>query len=250
VEQTWDYLHCHWSITDSDLCATHVHISFEPPKIYTDEEIRRIVLAAIHFETAFEVLVPASRRGNEHAKSNWLDGDKLGRESRSRPDSMAAISRAANLEQMIQLMQPLDDRNYCWNFNNLFELKRTIEFRKPPASTTADQALNWAELALSFVQASVVYGSLDRLRRITSNVRGLRWFLEQAHVPGMNEPARLQKIFEGKAHHAMREPRAVPKKADMTPREERVWQAENDQQISADRTRILMFARTVQAPYW
>jgi hypothetical protein len=209
VKATWAYLRRQYKVTQNPSCSTHIHISFEPPNTYTEEEIRRVIISAIHFETAFEVLVPPHRRQNRYAKSNWRDGRYLGQENKSRHSSIVEISQTTGLRQMIEMMQASSDKNYCWNFNNLLDSLRTIEFRKPPASTTAYEALAWTELAMSFVQASVKYGSLAVLRDVPSTVGGLRWFLKQAHIPGMNRPDLLEIIFEGKDLYAALEPQAV-----------------------------------------
>jgi Putative amidoligase enzyme len=209
VQATWAYLRRQYEVTKNTSCSTHIHISFEPPNTFTEEEIRRVIISAMHFETAFEVLVPPDRRQNRYAKSNWLDGRRLGRENKSRFASMVEISQATGLKQMIEMMQASSDKHYCWNFNNLLDSLRTIEFRKPPASTTAYEALAWTELAISFIQASVKYGSLAVLHGVPSTVGALRWFLKQAHIPGMNEPGRLASIFAGKDMYAALEPQAV-----------------------------------------
>ncbi|KAF7511873.1 hypothetical protein GJ744_003106 [Endocarpon pusillum] len=248
VEATWQYLERQYSITKSASCATHIHISFQPPGIFTLEDIRRIALAILHFETAFEVLIPPDRRRNLYAKSNWLVGQHLGLKNKSRPESMAAINDATDMIQLIHLMQPVYDRDYAWNFNNLFDSKRTIEFRKPPGSTTADQALAWAELALSFVQAAVRYGTLEKLQRVPSTVRGLYWFMEQATVPSMNEPGRLERLFDGTAPDAALEPQGI--RSDLSYREERQWEEASKRKTAADERRVIMHAQTVQDPYW
>ena len=248
VEATWEYLERQYRITKSASCATHIHISFLPPGIFTLEDIRRIALAVLHFETAFEVLMPPDRRRNPYAKSNWLVGQHLGLKNKSRPESMAAINNATDMIQLIHLMQPVYDRAYAWNFNNLFDSKRTIEFRKPPGSTTADQALAWAELALSFVQAAVRYGTLEKLQKVPSTVRGLYWFMEQAIVPGMNEPGRLERLFDGTAPDAALEPQGI--RLDLSYREERQWEETSKRKTAADEKRITLHAQTVQEPYW
>jgi hypothetical protein len=192
--------------------------------------------------------VPPDRRGNCFAKSNWLDGETLGRAERSRPESMVAISTATDIMQMISLMQTLWDRNFAWNFNNLLEDKRTIEFRKPPASTTSEQALGWAELAMSFIQASVVHGTLNRLQKIPPNTGGLWWFLEQGQVPGMNEPARWQNLFEGKSPEAALQPKAVGPDKQII--EMQIWEARAMVKTVEDQRRLVKLARTLRAPYW
>ncbi len=89
-------------------------------------------------------------------------------------------------------MQPIHARAYAWNFNNLLDNKRTIEFRYPLATTTVDQALTYAELAMLFIQAAVKHGTLEKLQKMPSTARELYRFLELAIVPRMNESGRLE----------------------------------------------------------
>ncbi len=196
--------------------------------------------------------MPESRRGNKHAKSNWLHGQALGRIDISRLDSIAAIDKVpatdetGNIRQVIQLMQHPDDRDYCWNFSNIIGGKGTIEFRKPPASTTSDEALDWAELAMCFIQAAVRYGDRARLEKVPSIVGGLRWFLEQAHVPGMNEPERLARVFDQPDSAAL-EPQFV---AEDSWNVEPLSRERVTSKVAKDKRRVLATAKSLQTPYW
>lgn len=254
VEKTWGYLQRHYDITKTSHCATHIHVSFESPSVYTADDIRRIARAVIHFEPALEALVPQSRRGNRFAKSNWLQGQCLGYEELSRTESIAAIDEIPlvndqeDIRRVVELMQDVDDRDYCWNFVNLRRSRETIEFRKPPGSASAAEALSWAEFAMSFVQASVKHGTRDRLEKIPSNVGGLKWFLKQAHVPGVNEPSRLERIWKDKPDNAAVEPQPVLEEywGEQFPRLE----ARFKKLAAADNVQLLKLAKTVRQPYW
>ena len=247
VEAAWKFLQSYYNILGSELCATHVHISIESKN--TLQDFKRIAQAVIHFETALEVLMPPDRRGNEYAKSNWLDGPRLGQAGLTRHESIAAIEKVSNLRELVDLMQPFrfgTDRDYAWNFHSLQLLPKTIEFRKPPVSLTPDAALSWAELALAFVHASIRCES-SKLQKVPPTIGGLRWFLHQFHVPGMNEPARLERLWKGKDPRAAVEPVPLPEGTeeeieDMTARL-RVLAA-------ADKRQIQAFADTTQEPYW
>jgi hypothetical protein len=54
------------------LFAPHIYILLEPPRVYTEEEIRRIALSNTHFEHAFEVLVLLDRSRNTYAEAIGL----------------------------------------------------------------------------------------------------------------------------------------------------------------------------------
>jgi hypothetical protein len=79
-----------------------------------------------------------------------------------------------------------------------------MEFRQPPASSSLAEVLSWAELTMNFIQASIRPGS--SVRNFASNVGGLRSFLAQVNVDGVNEPGLLQRIWENKPNGAAAEP--------------------------------------------
>jgi hypothetical protein len=216
---------------------------------YTTLEIKRIAQAIIHFEPAFEALVPPIRRENFFAKSNWLDSPTLAREDKTRSQLINDIEEASDAKAITKLIQKTD-RHYAWNLWALSD-KKTIEFRKPPASTTPEEVLSWAELAMSFIQASVKYKSTELLERVPATVQGLHWFILHFTVSGVNEPARMQRIWAGKDPNAALEP--IPCSYGYWP-----WEVEERQKAlvrfqrlaTADKERIQNLARTAREPYW
>ena len=243
VIATWRCLQRHYVITTSDSCATHIHISVEPD--YTLKDLQHIAASVIHFETAFEALVPEERRGNEFCKSNWLHSPRLAPGCHSRSESITIIERARNKEELIESIQKFGDRDFAWNFESLRQ-RRTIEFRKPPASSTPDEALSWAELALNFIQASIKYGSSHRLERIPSTIRGLRWFLRRVNVDEMNDSGRLNRLWAGKDEKAALEPMAQCKRGSRVNLE---MEAQLLQLSQADMERVHANSRRKE-PYW
>ncbi len=216
----------------------------------TIREIKRIAQATIHFEAAIEALMPANRRGNQYAKSNWLDNPALGHHNLSRPESIAEVEKVRSFEALLDCMGEMFNRNYCWNFESLRDqYKSTIEFRKPPVSTTAEQALSWAELAMSFVQASIKCESPKKLQEVPSTVGGLRWFLEQSYVEGVNEQKRLDRIFGDKDLIAV-EPIPRPEDFFVGRSEVQKWKGRLEGKAEEDRKEILRLANNVKAPYW
>jgi transposase InsO family protein len=208
-------------------------------------EIKRIAQAVIHFEPALEMLVPDCRRRTQFAKSNWLHANCLAADNKSRSQSVAYIEEQLNLRQVVDAIQRPHDRDFCWNFQNLLlSEKRTIEFRKPPASTTAEEALSWAEFAMSFVQSSIKCESAAKLQNIPPNLRGLDWFLRQSKVAGANEHRRLRKIWKGKGLDDFLEPSYMQ---ELDPTSQRARNLE--QRLAKDKTEIgrLLKARE---PYW
>jgi Putative amidoligase enzyme len=205
VKETWTYLSRCYRITEDNSCGTHIHISMVPN--YSLTELKHIASAVIQFEPAFEALMPDHRRGNAYAVSNWLHSPYLARRNKSRCQSIEAIECANDRVEVLRLVQGYRNHYFAWNFWTLFGPKGTIEFRQPPASVSAGDTLGWAELAMNFIQASVQRGS--SVRNFASNVGGLRSFLEQVHVSGVNEPVWLRSIWRGMEEEAALGPVAV-----------------------------------------
>ncbi len=195
VKATWAFLESHYSISANITCATHIHISLVPE--YELRDVQRVAASVIHFESAIEALVPVHRRINSFVKRNWLEGDGLARKGKSRADSIIAIEAAESIGDVCDMVGQRGEKNFAWNFEALDKYE-TIEFRKPPASVSSDQALCWAELVLNFVQAAVRNGTSEKLRNVPATVGGLQWFLRQVHEPGVNEPRRLDELWAGK----------------------------------------------------
>ena len=232
------------------MAGTHIHIGLEPDYSLTD--LKRIAQAIIHFETAFEVLVPRCRRGNIHAKSNWLNAPGLAQSGRSRPESIAAIENVICFRDLSDLLHPTIlgqyDRSFSWNFCSWFD-KRSIEFRQPPASLTSKEALSWAELAMSFVQASSRVVSSEGLQKIPPTVGGLRWFLLNfGNEPRVNQPGRLERLWRSAEPGAILEPKS---QVSGLPEQERLKLEERlRKMVLADRRRIEGIIKTARGAYW
>lgn len=248
MEATWTYLTNHYRITANDNCSTHIHISLDP--VLSLLEIRRIAQAVVHFEPAFEALVPPARRDNDFVKSNWLDSPILAEGDKSRSELISAIEAEGDIHRLINLMQSKDNRNFAWNFWPLFG-KGSIEFRKPPASTTLEEVLSWAELTLSFVQTAIQCGSAQQLQKVPPTIGGLRWFVLQSAIPGMNEPARMHRLWEGKDPDAALEP--IPNCRAFwiwDGQKKELEMARLTELAAADQRRINVLKRTAREPYW
>lgn len=243
VQATWNFLHRYYEIIKDPTCSTHVHVSIEGG--YSLEELKRVASCIIHFEPAFNALVPKSRIENcEWAKSNWIDCPQFAAMGLSRAQAILKINSTNDFEAFSTLMQPRAKRRYAWNFRTIIKYY-TIEFRKPPGSKTAEEALAWAELAMSFIQTSIRYGSPERLKLVPPTLGGLRWFLRQNHVAGFNEPERLNLIWEDK-----KDPDLFVEGIPFGFGESAAQSATIMNMIEADRRRILRLIQKTQEPYW
>lgn len=252
VEATWTYLSANYDIAGNASAGTHIHIGLEPEYSLTD--LKRISQAVIHFETAFEVLVPRCRRGNIHAKSNWLHAPGLARTGRSRPESIAALGSVICFRDLVDLLHPTIlpngqyDRSFSWNFSSWFE-KRSIEFRLPPTSLTSKEALSWAELAMSFVQASTRVVSSEQLQTIPPTMGGLRWFVRNyGNEPGVNQPGRLERLWRSAEPGAILEPK--PQVSGLKERDRLQLEGRLTTMALADERRIREIVRTSREIYW
>lgn len=242
VKATWNYLQGRYEIIDTQDCGTHVHISVEGG--YSLEELKRVAQAALYFETSFDALVPQHRRKqSDYARSVWVDSPDLAANGVSRIEAMLMISQITDLHKLLSLMNPNFRRGFSWNFRSIIKYY-TVEFRKPPASKTAQEALNWAEFAMTFVQTAIRYGTLERLVVIPPTVGGLRWFLRQTCVPRLNKPGRLEAIWKGKYPNAFIEARPLGNQ------ESEVQLSKINQMIEADRKRIIKLTASTAEPYW
>jgi hypothetical protein len=243
VHATWKYLRQNYRVIADEHCATHVHVSVEGG--YSLAELKRIAGSVIQFEPAFDALVAPQRRSGqcEFAKSSWLDSDHLALQNRSRAQSVAYIDNISNFESLLLVMNPDDERKYGWNFLSI-EKYFTMEFRKAQASTTGEEALSWAELAMSFIQAAIEHGSPAKLRQVPSTVGGLRWFLEQSHVPGLNEPERLQWFWTGKDVDEFVV--GMPMRLALSREEEKLLEMRR----KVDKGHIVLMTQTKRMPYW
>lgn len=240
--ETWRYLQNNYKITGNEECGTHFHISVEGG--YAFEELKQIAMAALYFEPAFDALVPLHRTGGKcrYAQNLWLEADHLALDNRSRLDSCTYIERMPDFKTFLNNINA-ETKWYSWNFRSI-GVFHTVEFRKPPACTTADETLAWAEIAMAFTQSSIRYGILDILRTIPSTVGGLRSFLEKSCVKEMSEHARFEVVFRGKDPNAFVE--SLPRRVAWT--SERMW-AKYQRKAKADRERILSRKRIAEQPY-
>jgi Putative amidoligase enzyme len=250
VQATWNYLQSNYDITTNKNCATHVHVSVEGG--YSLEELKCVAQSAIHFEAAFDALVPEHRRDPlGFARSSWIESHEFAVKGRSRAQSILMINQVPDFQSLLALMNPGGTRFCGWNFLSILKYY-TIEFRKPPASRTADEALAWAEFAMSFVQTSIRFGTPERLRLVPPTVGGLRWFLRQSFVLQLNEPERLESIWKDKHPNMFVESKPM----DRTQVESHLGMRSEAQlskireTIEADRKKIIRFRDITQEPYW
>ncbi|PWY94336.1 hypothetical protein BO94DRAFT_563775 [Aspergillus sclerotioniger CBS 115572] len=209
IEFLWRFFSLHYDISSNDSCGTHVHISRVGG--YSLTNLKKICQSIIHFEPAFEALLPESRLSNEYSRSNWLDNANFGHRNLTRNQSIVVIEQATNMRELVLLMNPDHDKMFGWNFLYLLNSPHgTIEFRRGPASTSAQNVFVYIEVAMSFIEAAIQLGGPESLCKVPATVGGLRWFLQTANLPdqmpGLYDSRYLEVFFASKADSVFREP--------------------------------------------
>ncbi|RYP76041.1 hypothetical protein DL769_003698 [Monosporascus sp. CRB-8-3] len=141
-------------------CSMHVHVSprLTPEIRYTMPQLRGILKAIAYYDQSITKIMPADRKNNEWAMSNFLAPNTL----KAVKDAYAAVPRAGwvplfALYDKIRMVQNIhrelhgSDRYMSWNFSNVTDECGTIEFRRPPGVDSAVKARHWAGFALAFI---------------------------------------------------------------------------------------------------
>ncbi|KAJ5708166.1 hypothetical protein N7488_007967 [Penicillium malachiteum] len=102
IEFLWNFLGTDFQVNANPSCGTHVHLSRAGG--YSLADLKKICQSIMHFEPAFEALLPEDRLSNEYARSNWLDNANFGHRNLSRKQSIATIQRASTLRELVLLM--------------------------------------------------------------------------------------------------------------------------------------------------
>ncbi|KAI0412559.1 hypothetical protein F5X98DRAFT_391827 [Xylaria grammica] len=215
-------------------CSTHVHVSCKGAAKWSWEDARRVALASFFWQRVIDLVI-----GDERAKG--LTAARYCRKHPTRPDHkdaswetkwkywVEAVYATKTIEDLILLVNPdltpegvptgRIDRYYRWNFTNLLlvgsgepnKLKErkigTIEFRGPPGSPTADDAVKWADFATHFVWAAIEKGSkhyfLEKLggAKFYNNKPQAVWdeFLKFIDLPATLFPEANTKVAENEA---------------------------------------------------
>lgn len=200
--------------------------------------------AVVHFEPAFEALVPAERRHNEYTRSNWVDNYNFAYKRKSRAESIAKIEGCRTNIEVADMMSP-GGKMWGFNFDNIKHDLGTIEFRRGAASLDANDVYKWVEIAVSFLFAAMKLGSPGYLATQQPTVGGLRAFIASANLQvgaGMHDVRYLDHVFAGKDLRAALQPQPVGK---LTPEKE----AKLQKKIAADRMQDPMRESLISAQH-
>ncbi|KAI3343275.1 hypothetical protein F4824DRAFT_3043 [Ustulina deusta] len=159
VDLVFTTLNAGWEITLTTGCAMHIHVSTgtTDQDRYTMEHVRRILKAMALFDDAITKIMPAHRKDNVWAMSNFQGREApatLRQEYAAVPtQTWAPLFNRFDKIRMKQMvfMEMEQNRSLSWNFSNLAAQCGTVEFRRPPSVRTAAEAKHWAGVALGFV---------------------------------------------------------------------------------------------------
>ncbi|MCJ1384305.1 hypothetical protein MMC17_007421 [Xylographa soralifera] len=197
VTQLWDCLIMDCDVETNDTCGTHVHISPLNNTPWDIQSVKAVCRSIIHFEGAFEAILPPSRRKNWVCQNNRLGSPSL--TDRSDQECYRKIEDCPDTPSLIGVMQPGENPFRAWNFLNLRPDRfGTIEFRQAPGVTDSSGCHSWVELAVRFVQSAIQHGSVESLQMYAGSVEGLKIFLDAAFDPALNQRELLTSIFENK----------------------------------------------------
>lgn len=185
------------SFTTNRSCGTHVHISPGVGLMWAIGDLKKIACAILHFEKAWNVIVPAARRRNKYAKSNRFDNPKLSMKTDAQ--CIEAVNACESSVTVADLMNNDGDRYFGWNFTNLyFGQKMTVEFRRGPGVEDLDTCEAWVALAVAFLQAARQAESVIDVIEFSANVEGLKAFIHEG-LEGIGEEVRgIDGLFHGK----------------------------------------------------
>lgn len=242
----WHFLSINYRVSANESCGTHVHLSRAGG--YTLIDLKKVCQSIIHFEPAFEAILPKDRLSNVYARSNWLDNPNFGHRGLSRRKSIDVIEHAATIRDLVLLMNPEHDKMFGWNLLYLIQSPHgTIEFRRGAASTSPDDVFMWIEIAMSFVQASIQVGSRENLSRVPPTVGGLKWFIQAAklpdHVPGLYDSRYLRRFFSVTPDNAFREP--VPLGKLSSAKMNKLLKKKKE-----DKNKTAILSKMTHEPYW
>ncbi|KAK4135061.1 hypothetical protein BT67DRAFT_420686 [Trichocladium antarcticum] len=228
VQKMWQFLVGEFRVSADESCSTHVHLSLASG--FALSQLKRLAQAVIYFECAIEALMPVDRRGNEYARSNWIDNKHLAYKNLTRDQSMLAIEACKSQRDVINLMNPDQSKYFGFNFLAL-EKYKTVEFRRGAASTTVNHVFKWVEFAMTFLQASIQASDMGTFKKFQPTVSGLKQFFSSAELvndAGMNQA----KYTERQGHSENEKVEPTPVKLESLSKEKR---AKLNKKIEADK---------------
>ena len=219
VEFLFKFIDEHYTIRTTGDCNTLVRVSGQGG--FDLASLKKIAQTAIWCEGAIESLLPRQGMGDSLAKRNYRDNTSFSRGTITRKASIDVVRGCATLEDLIEIMCPLGDTSYQWNFGDILsEFGRTVEFRRGSQSDCPEDIFRWVEFTTAFVYAAMQSGKPEQLAEFEDSVYNLLIFINRAKIkqmlpPGLTGMRRLLSFLaaglasstsESRAVHAAQEP--------------------------------------------
>jgi hypothetical protein len=147
--------------TVSAKCGFHVHVGV---KDCTLDELRKLAINFVSCETAFDAIVPPSRRrdSNNFIQSNRTDfgGGYFNGGVNKAIDAFTACADIASLIRSVSAASAPEGRDY-WRATryrklnlSCYDRQKTVEFRQHAGTVEADKIEHWIRLCVAMVERS------------------------------------------------------------------------------------------------
>jgi len=197
LQAMFENIESYCSFTTNRSCGTHVHISPGVGLMWSIGDLKKIACAILHFEKAWNVIVPVARRYNKYAKSNRFDNPKLAMKTDAQ--CIEAVNACESSVTNADLMNNDGDRYFGWNLTNLYYgQKMTVEFRRGPGVQDFGTCEAWVALAVTFIQAARQAETVMDVIGFSANVEGLRAFIHEGLEEIGEQVGGIDSLFDGK----------------------------------------------------
>lgn len=209
IRTVWSTVETGFDVQATTQCSTHVHVS-PATGPWTLGQVQHVAMAAVYFERCIDAMVPETRRLNDWCKSNrWNDRFKtlsmaqIFHDIQAQPtakkvaEHMCWCSKGSETGVTAGARTDFQHYTFRWNLASLSSIKGTVEFRLPPPSANAGQAIGWIIFTVSLVHWATQHageldpskpGQLDDLRRSVT---------QGAELSGMQDLAPVLCLFDG-----------------------------------------------------
>lgn len=210
IRTVWSTLEKGFEVRTTTQCSTHVHVS-PAQGTWTLAQVKGVAMAAVYFERSIDALVPGYRRINHWCKSNrWnhcfqrLSMAQIFQEIQKQTtiekvaERVCLCAKDSPTGRGINAKGDFKHYTFRWNMASLASSKGTIEFRLPPPSANADQAISWIMFVVSFVRWAAQHAAskLDPSKPAELNDL-LQFVVEGAQLSHVKDLSPVRNLFSG-----------------------------------------------------
>mmetsp|Transcript_7386 Transcript_7386/g.9989 ORF Transcript_7386/g.9989 Transcript_7386/m.9989 type:complete len:407 (+) Transcript_7386:25-1245(+) len=151
----------------------HVHMGADQ---FTPEQLRKIAANFLKYEAAFDCMMSSGRRAvnSSFAKSNRVEfGTLSGKQRNNR------IFATRTVEELIDLVNPSEDRYFKLNLQPVHRASPTIEFRQHGGAYEEAVVLAWIRTLIQFSYVSAMKPQLEYFSEVLSAQEELMYFFSE-----------------------------------------------------------------------